>query len=982
MTKFYFLLATILFINTTLSAQAPGIKWQRCVGGQWNEGVASLVDEADNVTYPTTQKGMVPAKDGGYFILGQTNSADGDVPINSVNNQPGTMAVLKLDSARNVVWKRTLGGLQWNGLYDMPASIIETSDRGCIVIGETGNTTGDAVGNHGGKDIIIGKFSNTGTLQWAKMFGGSSNEYASSIVQTADSGYIFLGTTVSTSGQVQGNHGGSDGWMVKLDKTGNIAWQKCLGTAAGEQSITFQKLGENKFLYVWYSSLCAGYTFTALDSLGNTINQNCFSGIGFASISQTTDNGFILAGRGPNSSGNIIKVDSSFNIQWQKILNGSGDDRFSDAKQTPDGGYIVAGATSSLDGDLTGLGGHLCTGCSAMYYDSWIVKLNSAGQVEWQKVLGGSFQDFATAVYPTPDNNYLFFGITGSHDGDVSGHHTLSTQTTIDWWLVELGAANTIEGYAFADKNNNGIKDAGENYTSGLRIRSMKGSDEHIAIPAAGQYKNYVDTGNYITTITPDNPYYTVTPSTHNSSFSTYNNSDTVDIAVQAIPGIRDLSVNIIPTTAVRPGFQVRYKMSYQNKGTDSLAAGTVMFVKSTQLKYQSALPLQTTIVGDTIKWNISNLLPGEVRLIDLIFTANQPPKLNIGDMVKAKALINPVSADTTKADNYFELKQTAAAGYDPNNKTESHAGKISLSKLADREYLQYTINFQNTGSDTAFNVYVRDTLDDALDWATLRMVNTSHPFELNIDEGNRCVWAFKNIALPDSNKNELLSHGYISYFIKAKNTVSTGDTIRNRAAIFFDFNAAVFTNTENTIVSGNLLPIKLVRFEARKEGQVNRLQWVVAAEVDSKEYLIERSLDAKDYNQIGSVTAGSGAYNFVDNKPAIGINYYRLRLIQKDGVYTFSPVRVVINSGSSIVAVYPNPAKENLQLQIQTDKKTKLAYQIAAADGKIMIEGRTSVEEGVSSKTIPVISLPKGVYYLKISSQDNQQQILKFEKL
>src|SRR5690606_6373975 len=120
----------------------------------------------------------------------------------------------------------------------------------------------------------------------------------------------------------------------------------------------------------------------------------------------------------------VVKMDAAGNIEWQKCLGGTGDDQAQAIQQTNDGGYIVAGVTSSNDGDVTG--NHTWTNSGGTYNsrDCWIVKLNNIGEIEWQKCLGGKNGDSANAVQQTNDGGYIVAGESASDDGDVLGNYT------------------------------------------------------------------------------------------------------------------------------------------------------------------------------------------------------------------------------------------------------------------------------------------------------------------------------------------------------------------------------------------------------------------------------------------------------------------------------------------------------------------------------------------------------------------------------
>ncbi len=129
--------------------------------------------------------------------------------------------------APEIEWQKCLGGISTD--YAFFDSIYQTADGGYIVFGSTYSNNGDVSGNHGGYDTWVVKLNAAGVIEWQKCLGGTSTDYGYSIQQTADGGYIVSGYTQSNNGDVSGNHGGGDIWVVKLNAEGSIEWQKCLG---------------------------------------------------------------------------------------------------------------------------------------------------------------------------------------------------------------------------------------------------------------------------------------------------------------------------------------------------------------------------------------------------------------------------------------------------------------------------------------------------------------------------------------------------------------------------------------------------------------------------------------------------------------------------------------------------------------------------------------------------------------------------------
>jgi hypothetical protein len=223
-------------------------------------------------------------------------------------------------------------------------------------------------------------------------------------------------------------------------------------------------------------------------------------------------------------------------------------------------------------------------------------------------------------------------------------------------------------------------------------------------------------------------------------------------------------------------------------------------------MHFVSSVPPQSAVTGDTVTWNINSLASRTGGTINVTLKADAPPGMNINDVITLFGIIEPIAGDETPENNRDTLKQTVRGSFDPNDKAENLNGTLSPDQVGTK-YLTYTIRFQNTGTDTAFNIIVRDTLDAKLDWPTFEMTGTSHKAHSVIKSGNVLSWTFTDILLPDSNVNEAASHGYITYRVKAKPSLVLNDTVRNSASIYFDFNPGVRTNIHETVVKAVLVP-------------------------------------------------------------------------------------------------------------------------------------------------------------------------------
>ena len=172
-------------------------------------------------------------------------------------------------------------------------------------------------------------------IQWQKSFGGSMLETAACIQQTTDGGFILAGNSNSNDGDVSGNHGTYDYWVVKLSTVGAIEWQKSLGGSSGEMAFSIQQANDGGYIV-------AGYSISNDGDVSNAV-------------------GFVDSW--------VVKLTSIGAIEWQKSLGGSAVETANSIQQTNDGGYIVGGTSSSNDGDVSG--NHGGNG------DYWVVKLNT-----------------------------------------------------------------------------------------------------------------------------------------------------------------------------------------------------------------------------------------------------------------------------------------------------------------------------------------------------------------------------------------------------------------------------------------------------------------------------------------------------------------------------------------------------------------------------------------------------------------------------
>ncbi|MBP6403273.1 MAG: T9SS type A sorting domain-containing protein [Bacteroidia bacterium] len=245
------------------------IQWQKCYGGTDVEDIKDI--------HQTT--------DSGYILAGNTYSTDGDViGQHSCAGCDPDVWVLKLDKFGNLQWQRCLG----SALYEYCGQITETYDHSFVVCSIASVPGGDVAGLIGGSDFWVVKLDSTGSITWARCYGGLSDDAPDALTNLSDSTLLITGETNSNDIQVSGNHGANDVWSIKLDYGGNLIWQKCYGGSTYDWAVSVNETPNHELVYLGNSGSFDGNVTGAhgytdfwvfhTDSIGNFLGGNCFGG--------------------------------------------------------------------------------------------------------------------------------------------------------------------------------------------------------------------------------------------------------------------------------------------------------------------------------------------------------------------------------------------------------------------------------------------------------------------------------------------------------------------------------------------------------------------------------------------------------------------------------------------------------------------------------------------------------------------------------
>ncbi|SHI35085.1 T9SS type A sorting domain-containing protein [Flavobacterium terrae] len=407
-----------------------------------------------------------------------------------------------------------------------------------------------------------------------------------------------------------------------------------------------------------------------------------------------------------------------------------------------------------------------------------------------------------THVITQQDINNGWFSTNVAANGTYDGN--LYSIAVID--EEALSITDGIKLNAFVDTNTNGIQDGGEqNFTLGnFQCQMNNNGINHIITASSGVHYIYetnpANMYNVSYSIGNVNPlqYSLGTSSYNNVSVATGSGVTTYNFPVTVLDH-KDLEVAVFPNGAPpRPGFTYTNRLMYKNNGNQTIDSGTLTFIKDNAVTITGISQSGTVSGTNGFTYNFTNLLPGEVRYIDVIMQVPTIPTVALGQTITNNFLATISGTDINTSNNASSLTQTIVGSYDPNDKIESHGGKILHSSFTSNDYLTYTIQFENTGTANAVNVRVNDVLDSKLDETTVRMINASHDYALD-RVGNNLNWKFNGIELEPSVANTAIGKGYVTFQIKPKPGYAIGDIIPNTASIYFDFNPAIVTNTFNT---------------------------------------------------------------------------------------------------------------------------------------------------------------------------------------
>lgn len=913
--------------------------------------------------------------------------------------------ISKLDASGQFLWARRFGKLKYNeataAYIDPQGNLIVTGHFYDVVDFDPGPGVVN-LASYGDADIFVLKLDPAGNYKYAYHFGGGTNkgDYGQGITGDPE-GNVYISGVYSDAvdwdpgpGTVPMT-GTDDAFILKLDSSGSFRWVKSITSSGVNEGLhmTFK----NGYLY--YSGVSNFQSIVQQrDTAGNVLWQTTATGAGGVCRPYDLD---------VDASGNVIIVGSLYGAvdfdpgpgAYVLTSNTGSDLDFFVWKLDRQGRYLWAGEGGSSEPDLpsdvtvddqgffyvTGsfyLGMDVDFGPGVVQLgsngslDIFVVKYSGDGAVADAFTVGSMYADGSSVVTLDASGTLLLTGsFSGNCDFDPdAADHFLNVRvpnSDHELFVCKLDPGNHVSGKVFLDENSNGIYDAGEPGIPGVMLSgtASPGTSRYAISNYLGGYAMATDTGTWQVQLVQLPLCHVPIPTAQTLSFGNQRGTavNNRDFAVGTVCTVNDLEVYISHSGIPRPGRDFETVITYKNVGTTTLS-GTLVYRFDRWLTLAGVDPPPASANGHTISWNFTGFKPYASAKVAVILAVANNAAINTAFF--DTAIVLPVVHDTTPWNNIALDSIKVRASVDPNDKSVFPDGDLQLPFVtADSNYLDYTIRFQNTGNDTAFNVVVTDTLSPLLAAGSLEMIEASHPFIIQLDQPNVLKWTFPGIMLPDSNVNKRFSHGFVHFRIRPRADLVAGQEIKNKAAIVFDYNDAVITNQVINRITG-VMPVTLSSFSLKTISckRVD-LAWTTSSEEGNDHFVIERSVDGRSWKAVAIIKgAGNSAalrrYTYSDESSFTGSMQYRLEQVNKDGTSGYSFVQVARCGGDeNFVRIYPNPVKDVVHISAAGS----FSCDVYNEAGEMI---RTKVSEA-SSMDISLGRFPAGVYVLRITGKN-----------
>lgn len=905
-----------------------------------------------------------------------------------------------------IMFQKTLGGSSHESLNE----IQRTADGGSIAVGYSlSPASGDKTENNFSSsldtaDIWVVKLDANGNIQWENTISASSFDWAESVKQTADGGYIIGANSMSniSGDKTENNYGNADYWIIKLDANGAIQWQKTMGGSAVDVLNDVQITSDGGFIVGGYSASNISGNKTA-SSLGSddywvvkfdangveqwqkTVGTN---GIDILNeIKQTADGGYILGGftyeyalPTPNFTRYgahdfyVAKIDAVGNFQWHKTYGGSGDDYIESLQQTTDGGYILGGySTSNVSGVKTENSNGGASG------DYWIVKTDATGNIQWQNTIGGSSMDWLRTVQQTLDGGYLLGGYSFS---PISGDKTENNVGNGDFWIVKTNDVGSIQWQKNIGGSENDILASAQQmadgnyimggYTesdiSGDKIDASKGGADFWVIklsdPGAINTPSVSDvyycpnqTAVPLTATGQNLLWYTTVTGGVGSTTAPTPSTTTVGITTYYV----SQTINNIESPRVAISVVVKPLPSVTISGNGTMCAGssqTIVAYAGTSFLWNDGVTTGQRVITPTTTTTYTVTLTGANGCTNTgsrTFIVNPPPAASI---LGVTSICNGTSTTLTASGTGTYRWSTGAT-----------TGTITV---APSTTTTYTLTVTQGGCS---NVVSKTLTVNGVAPSAVTIVGLNNQYYKN-------AAAVTLVGSP--------SGGTFKVDNVTRTTFNPGQlSVGNHTVNYRIIQSSCTTNVYKTVAvlnpptTSNLQSTAQLAFNGIAETNRIKLEWFNNTGYKN-DYFVIQKLDTdgefKDY-KVMNIESNKDSelrfYSDYDMQPTEGDNTYRVKTVFTDGNSMISDLKLVNFKAIGQVQVFPNPASDYIEVNLDNYLGKAVELRLYNQYGQVI--KMQSVELASSSKEkIDLISLPSGMYNLLISSKGVRDNIIK----
>ncbi len=935
--------------------------------------------------YQAICNSVVQANDNGYFLVGYLPGGFGNHDL----------LYVKLDSNGVQEWFDIIHYGAGQSDNTSAISVCHSLDGGYLISGSASNS------GVGGGYLV--KIDEMGVIKWQKAFATYGTFF--SIIQLPDSGFIITGVAIDTVP----NH--SDMLLLKIDSLGNEIWHKSFNknTFPRSDEIGHQiiQTSDGGFIIVGETSFqdTSGFYWDEYiiktNNFGDTLWTKVISNSpvnnlerGF-SIVEARDGGYVIAGSNNAVGGArliITKLSSSGEMVWQNNVGNNIGEATSIIRATDDT-YFVTGLindTITWDGKVLLMKFKDFTNVISgrVYADMDLDCTFSIGDFGLKGILVKAEPGLAYGI--TDDSGYYYIYVD-------TGTYAVSKVSEIPLWDTDCSSAPYIVSfttpYDTSFGNDFGIK-ASQSCTklwidiSGTNLRRCSAARYYV------NYCNYgstaennsvvtIDFGSGVTPVSSSFPWSSFQGAIY--SFNTgvlapgQCESFFVDVTISCaaiigsskcvraailpyiICSLPDTSAQIellnlegscVNNDSIRFRIRNDAAINFIHSGIYSIYENNVLTLQGTfYLPPGDSMEIFYPANGNTLRCELKMMFLPDTFLI-------QGPSVDFEGcgniLVYGEIGQLPLNDD---ADYFEESCREITGSFDPNDKQVSPSGITAAHYVSPNTEMEYQINFQNTGNDTAFYVMIRDTISPYLDISTLQSGTSSHDYIFNVYGDGIAEWVFPLIMLPDSNVDEPSSHGFVKYKINQLPGNLYGTVIQNNALIYFDFNEPVVTNVTENIVCD--LPISNFTYSIN-EGEVQ----FTNSSANSQFYVWNFGDSLFDFtaNPLHTFSI-NGQYHvclIASNDCESGISCQTI---------TLTSVGVRENNFRGDVNVEPNPFTDKINLSFDVlplRKYSAIKISIYNSIGKKLLEkGMTAF-----AQQLDLSFLQSGIYFLQVETE------------